>query len=64
MEEVRFLSIKEAAKKLGLSERYLRKAVDNGDVPGFYTLKRFNVDMVEYSKVLSGKSAMIRSVAQ
>ena len=48
MEEVRFLSIKEAAKKLGLSERYLRKAVDNGDVPGFYTPKRFNVDMVEY----------------
>ena len=64
MEEVRFLSIKEAAKKLGLSERYLRKAVDNGDLPGFYTLKRFNVDMVEYSKVLSGKSAMIRSAAQ
>ena len=64
MEEVRLVSIKEAAKKLGLSERYLRKAVDNGDVPGFYTPKRFNVDMVEYSKVLSGKSAMIRSVAQ
>ena len=40
MEEVRFLSIKEAAKKLGLSERYLRKAVDNGDVPGFYTPKQ------------------------
>lgn len=61
MEEVRFLSIKDAAKKLGLSERYLRKAVDNKEVPGFYTPKRFNIDMVEYGKLLSDKSAKIRS---
>lgn len=64
MEEVRFLSIREAAKKLGLSERYLRRAVDNGEVPGFYTPKRFNVDMVEYGKALSNKSAGIRGVTQ
>ena len=64
MEEVRFLSIREAAKKLGLSERYLRRAVDNGEVPGFYTPKRFNVDMVEYGKTLSDKSARIRGVTQ
>lgn len=61
MEEVRFLSIKDAAKKLGLSERYLRKAVDNKEVPGFYTPKRFNVDMLEYGKLLNEKSAKIRS---
>ena len=61
MEEVRFLSIKDAAKKLGLSERYLRKAVDNKEVPGFYSPKRFNVDMMEYGKLLSDKSAKIRS---
>ena len=61
MEEVRFLSIKDAAKKLGLSERYLRKAVDNKEVPGFYTPKRFNIDMIEYGKLLSDKSAKIRS---
>lgn len=64
MEEVRFLSIREAAKRLGLSERYLRRAVDNGEVPGFYTPKRFNVDMVEYGKALSDKSARIRGVTQ
>lgn len=52
----RFVSIKEAARILGLSERYLRSAVDNGEVPGFYTPKRFNVDMDEYARVLSGKS--------
>ena len=61
MEEVRFLSIKDAAKKLGLSERYLRKAADNKEVPGFYTPKRFNIDMIEYGKLLSDKSAKIRS---
>ena len=61
MEEVRFLSIKDAAKKLGLSERYLRKAGDNKEVPGFYSPKRFNVDMMEYGKLLSDKSAKIRS---
>ena len=48
----RFVSIKEAARRLGLSERYLRKAVDDREVPGFYTPKRFNVDMPEYEKVL------------
>lgn len=45
MSDVRYLSVKETAKKTGISEYFIRKHVALNNIPGCYSGKKFMVDV-------------------
>ena len=45
MESVIYMSIRETAKKTGLAESFIRAAVKENKVPGFYSGKKFLVNV-------------------
>ena len=56
-----FLTIKSAARKVGISELSLRRLVHQGKIPGFYTGHRFMVNvpmLVEMFNTLEGLSSL------
>lgn len=52
MESVVYMSIRETAKKTGLAESYIRAAVKKNQVPGFYSGKKFLVNVPRYLAAL------------
>ena len=51
-----FMSIKDAAEAVGISEGFLRKMHRGGELPGFYTGNKFNVDVASLVKKLRERS--------
>ena len=51
-----FMSIKDAAEAVGISEGFLRKMHRDGKLPGFYTGNKFNVDGASLVKKLRERS--------
>ena len=47
-----FMSIKATAKAVGIGEQFLRKMHRDGELPGFYTGNKFNVDVASLVKKL------------
>lgn len=47
-----FMSIKAAAEAVGIGEYFLRKMHRDGELPGFYTGNKFNVDVASLVKKL------------
>ena len=52
MESLVYMSIRQTAKQTGLSESFLRTAVKNKQVPGFYSGKKFLVNVPRLLAVL------------
>ena len=52
MESVIYLSIRETAKKTGLAEYFIRAAVKKNQVPGFYSGKKFLVNVPQFLATL------------
>lgn len=52
MESVVYMSIRETAKKTGLAESFIRAAVKKNQVPGFYSGKKFLVNVPRYLALL------------
>ena len=48
MESVIYMSIRETAKKTGLAESFIRAAVKENKVPGFYSGKKFLVNVPRF----------------
>ena len=51
-----FMSIKAAAEAVGIGEYFLRKMHRDGELPGFYTGNKFNVDVASLVKKLRERS--------
>lgn len=51
-----FMSIKAAAEAVGISDYYLRQMHRDGELPGFYTGNKFNVDVASLVKKLRERS--------
>ena len=45
MSETRYLSVRDTAKETGIAEYYIRKHIAQNNVPGFYSGKKFLVDV-------------------
>ena len=52
MESVVYMSIRETAKKTGLAESFIRAAVKKKQVPGFYSGKKYLVNVPRYLATL------------
>lgn len=52
MESVIYMSIRETAKKTGLAESFIRAAVKKNQVPGFYSGKKFLINVPRFLAVL------------
>lgn len=52
MESVVYMSIRETAKKTGLAESFIRAAVKKNQVPGFYSGKKFLVNVPRFLAAL------------
>ena len=52
MESVIYMSIRETAKKTGLAESFIRAAVKENKVPGFYSGKKFLVNVPRFLATL------------
>ena len=52
MESVIYMSIRETAKKTGLAESFIRAAVKKNQGPGFYSGKKFLVNVPRFLAVL------------
>lgn len=53
---VTFASIKKASKIIGLSEPFIRKLVEEGKCPGYYTGTRFHVNVDALAEYLDKES--------
>ena len=45
MSQVRFMSVRETSRETGIAESYIRQQIASNAVPGFYSGKKFNVDV-------------------
>lgn len=52
MESTIYMSIRETAKKTGLAESFIRSAVKKNQVPGFYSGKKFLVNVPRFLAAL------------
>lgn len=52
METAIYMSIRETAKKTGLAESFIRTAVKKNQVPGFYSGKKFLVNVPRFLAAL------------
>ena len=52
MESVVYMSIRQTAKKTGLAESFIRAAVKNNQVPGFYSGKKYLVNVPRFLAAL------------
>ena len=51
-ESVVYMSIRQTAKKTGLAESFIRAAVKKNQVPGFYSGKKFLVNVPRFLAAL------------
>ena len=56
MESVVYMSIRQAARKTGIAESFLRSAVKDKKIPGFYSGKKFLVNVPRLLAVLEEQS--------
>lgn len=54
--EAIYMSIRQAARHTGIAESFLRSAVKDKRVPGFYSGKKFLVNVPRLLKVLENQS--------
>ena len=52
MESVVYMSIRQTAKKTGLAESFIRAAVKKNQVPGFYSGKKYLVNVPRFLAAL------------
>ena len=52
MESTIYMSIRETAKKTGLAESFIRSAVKKNQVPGFYSGKKFLINVPRFLATL------------
>lgn len=52
MESVVYMSIRQTAKKTGLAESFIRAAVKKNKVPGFYSGKKYLVNVPRFLAAL------------
>ena len=52
MESVVYMSIRQTARKTGIAESFLRNAVKDKKIPGFYSGKKFLVNVPRLLAVL------------
>jgi hypothetical protein len=56
MESVVYMSIRQTARKTGIAESFLRSAVKDKKIPGFYSGKKFLVNVPRLLAVLEEQS--------
>jgi hypothetical protein len=50
MTSKRYLTINNAVRVFSVPEHWLRRAVKQGEIPGFYSRSRFYLDAVEFER--------------
>ena len=56
MESIVYMSIRQTARKTGIAESFLRSAVKDKKIPGFYSGKKFLVNVPRLLAVLEEQS--------
>lgn len=54
--EQRFMSIRQTAAQLAISETFIRRMVKAGNAEGFYSGRKFYVDLPAFREMLDGIS--------